>query len=82
MNRKYEQKERARRKEQTRERIVEAAVELHTSVGPARTTISGIADRAGVEGTRSTPTSPTSARSTAPARRTGQPRIRSPTSSL
>jgi len=49
MNRRYEQKERARRKEQTRERIVEAAVELHTSLGPARTTISGIAERAGVE---------------------------------
>jgi len=49
MNRKYEQKERARRKEQTRERIVEAAVDLHTSLGPARTTISGIAERAGVE---------------------------------
>jgi AcrR family transcriptional regulator len=49
MNRKYELKERARRREQTRQRIVEAAVELHTSVGPARTTISGIAERAGVE---------------------------------
>ena len=49
MTRRYEQKERARRKEQTRERIVEAAVELHTSLGPARTTISGIAERAGVE---------------------------------
>jgi len=49
MNRKYEQKERARRKEETRDRIVEAAVELHTSLGPARTTISGIAERAGVE---------------------------------
>ena len=49
MNRKYELKERARRKEQTRERIVEAAVELHTSLGPTRTTISGIAERAGVE---------------------------------
>lgn len=49
MNRKYEQKERARRKEQTRARIVEAAVELHTSLGPARSTISGIAERAGVE---------------------------------
>ncbi len=49
MNRRYEQKQRARRKEQTRERIVEAAVELHTSLGPARTTISGIAERAGVE---------------------------------
>jgi AcrR family transcriptional regulator len=49
MNRKYELKERARRREQTRHRIVEAAVGLHTSVGPARTTISAIAERAGVE---------------------------------
>jgi len=49
MNRKYELKERALRQAQTRERIVEAAVGLHTSVGPARTTISGIAARAGVE---------------------------------
>jgi AcrR family transcriptional regulator len=49
MNRKYELKERARSQAQTRQRIVEAAVELHTSVGPARTTISGIAERAGVE---------------------------------
>jgi AcrR family transcriptional regulator len=49
MNRKYELKERARSLEQTRRRIVEAAVELHTSVGPARTTISGIAERAGVQ---------------------------------
>ena len=49
MNRRYELKERARRQAQTRQRIVEAAVELHTSIGPARTTISGIAERAGVE---------------------------------
>lgn len=49
MNRKYELKARARRQEQTRQRIVEAAVALHTSVGPARTTISAIAERAGVE---------------------------------
>ena len=49
MNRRYELKERARRQAQTRQRIVEAAAELHTSVGPARTTISGIAERAGVE---------------------------------
>lgn len=49
MKRKYELKERARSLEQTRQRIVEAAVGLHTSVGPARTTISGIAERAGVE---------------------------------
>ena len=49
MNRKYELKERARRQAATRQRIVEAAVELHTSVGPARTSISGIAKQAGVE---------------------------------
>ena len=49
MNRKYELKERARRQAETRQRINEAAAELHTSVGPARTTISGIAERAGVE---------------------------------
>ena len=49
MNRKYELKERARRQAETRQRIVEATVDLHTSIGPARTTISGIAKRAGVE---------------------------------
>ena len=49
MKRKYELKERALRQAATRERIVEAAVDLHTTVGPARTTISAIAERAGVE---------------------------------
>ena len=49
MKQKYELKERARRQAETRQRIVEAAVDLHTSVGPARTTISAIAARAGVE---------------------------------
>ena len=49
MKRPYELKERARRQAATRQRIVEATVELHTSVGPARTTISAIAERAGVE---------------------------------
>jgi AcrR family transcriptional regulator len=34
--------------EETRQRIVEAAVELHGTVGPARTTVAGIATRAGV----------------------------------
>jgi AcrR family transcriptional regulator len=47
--RRYELKERARRQAETRRRIVEAAVDLHTSVGPARTTVSAIADRAGVQ---------------------------------
>ncbi len=49
MKRKYELKERALRQAETRQRIVEATVELHTSVGPARTTISAIAERARVE---------------------------------
>ena len=49
MKRKYELKERARRQAETRQRIVAATVGLHTSVGPARTTVSAIAQRAGVE---------------------------------
>ena len=49
MARKYELKSRAARQEVTRQRIVEAAVELHEEVGPARTSISAIAERAGVE---------------------------------
>ena len=39
---------RAGQVDQTRQRIVEATVELHGSVGPAATTIAAIADRAGV----------------------------------
>jgi AcrR family transcriptional regulator len=49
MKRKYELKERARRQAETRQRIVDATLDLHTSVGPARTTISAVAKRAGVE---------------------------------
>ena len=33
----------------TRQRIVDATVELHTTVGPARTTVSAVAERAGVQ---------------------------------
>lgn len=40
---------RAEKQAQTRTRIVEAAVDLHSTVGPARTTVSHIADRAGVQ---------------------------------
>ena len=40
---------RAQAQLQTRRRIAEAAIELHGSIGPARTTIRAIADRAGVE---------------------------------
>jgi AcrR family transcriptional regulator len=44
----YELRRRAERQQETRERIVEAAVELHTTVGPARTSVAAIAERAGV----------------------------------
>jgi len=46
--RKYEMKQRAERQRETRRRIVEATVELHRTLGPAHTTISEIAQRAGV----------------------------------
>src|SRR5688572_3264532 len=49
MTRKYEQRLRAERREETRQRIVEAAVALHEAVGGAGATISAIAERAGVE---------------------------------
>jgi AcrR family transcriptional regulator len=47
--RKYELKKRADAMADTRLRITEAAMELHGSVGPARTTVSAVADRAGVQ---------------------------------
>lgn len=47
--RKYQQTRRAERQAETRQRIVEAVMALHQEVGPARTTISAIAERAGVE---------------------------------
>ena len=47
--RKYELKRRAARQEETRRRIAAATAALHEEVGPARTTISAIAARAGVE---------------------------------
>ncbi len=49
MARKYEMKRRAARQQETRRRITEAAVELHQTIGPARTTISAIAEKAGVQ---------------------------------
>lgn len=45
----YTLKRRAEQQADTRRRIVEAAVDLHGSVGPARTTVSMIAERAGVQ---------------------------------
>ena len=47
--RKYELKKRAEQMGETRQRITEAAIELHGSVGPSRTTMSAVAERAGVE---------------------------------
>ena len=47
--RKYELKKRAADMAETRRRITEAAVELHGTVGPARTTMSAVARRAGVQ---------------------------------
>ncbi|MFN2469658.1 MAG: TetR/AcrR family transcriptional regulator [Gaiellaceae bacterium] len=49
MARKYELKRRAERVADTRRRIVEAAVELHTTRGPGQTSIAAIAERAGVQ---------------------------------
>ena len=49
MARKYEMKRRAERMEETRRGITEAAVELHETVGPARTTVSAVAEKAGVQ---------------------------------
>jgi AcrR family transcriptional regulator len=49
MARKYEQKRRAELQQETSRRIAEAALELHSSVGPAKTTISAIAEKAGVQ---------------------------------
>ncbi len=47
-SRPYRMRRRAELVEQTRQRIVDAAVHLHTTVGPANTTISGVAEEAGV----------------------------------
>ena len=47
--RKYELKKRADDMADTRLRITEAAIDLHGSVGPSRTTMSAVAQRAGVE---------------------------------
>jgi AcrR family transcriptional regulator len=47
--RKYELRQRAAGMEETRRRITEAAMELHGSVGPARTTVTAVAERAGVQ---------------------------------
>lgn len=47
--RSYRLQQRAQAQEQTRRRIAQAAMELHGSIGPAETTISAVAARAGVQ---------------------------------
>ncbi len=47
--RRYRKRRRAEREEETRLRITEATVALHETVGPARTTVSAVAERAGVQ---------------------------------
>ncbi len=49
MARTYTLKKRAEQQAETRLRIVDAAIDLHRSVGPARTTFSMVAERAGVQ---------------------------------
>jgi AcrR family transcriptional regulator len=49
MARNYQMRQRAEAVEATRRRIVEAAIDLHATLGPARTTVSAIAERAAVE---------------------------------
>jgi AcrR family transcriptional regulator len=48
MPRPYRLKRRAERQDETRQRIVDAAIALHQTIGPSATTMSEIADRAGV----------------------------------
>ena len=45
----YRMSTRARMQEETRQRIVDATMQLHEEVGPRATTISAIAERAGVQ---------------------------------
>jgi AcrR family transcriptional regulator len=47
--RKYELRKRAEQMAETHLRITAAAIELHGTVGPSRTTLSAVAERAGVE---------------------------------
>ena len=49
MKRPYRLGKRADSQSRTRQKIVDAAVDLHSTLGPARTTVSEIAERAGVQ---------------------------------
>jgi AcrR family transcriptional regulator len=48
VSRTYTLKARAQRQDETRRRIVDAAVKLHETIGPDATTITDVAERAGV----------------------------------
>ena len=58
MARAYQLKRRAERQDETRQRIVEATIELHQTIGPAATTVTEIAQRAGVRTRDSLPSLP------------------------
>ncbi len=47
--RRYRKRRRAAQEDATRRRITEAAVDLHGSIGPAKTTVSAVAEHAGVQ---------------------------------
>ena len=47
--RKYEQRRRAEKQAETRQRIIEATVKFHSTIGPARTTVAKICREAGVQ---------------------------------
>lgn len=49
MTRPYTLKRRAEQQAETRQRIAEAALDLHGSLGPGQTTLSMVAERAGVQ---------------------------------
>ena len=68
MTRTYELKRRAERQDETRQRIVEATIELHQTIGPNATSDEPTSPSArGSAGSPSTATSPTRRRSPAPA---------------
>src|SRR5215831_11572785 len=48
-SRRYRKRQRAAQEAETRERIAAAAVRLHQTVGPSRTTVSAVAKEAGVQ---------------------------------
>jgi AcrR family transcriptional regulator len=49
MSREYKKRKRAESEAETRERIAAAAAALHGEIGPAKTTVSAVAERAGVQ---------------------------------